>query len=235
MQLFQNGFMVFWTPIVYEKHWKVSQEKASQEKEFYKKANMVVSVGMFSLGLLILGGKDLIFMLLSKSYREAAYVSPFLLLYPTMYTISETTVIGINFTKKTYWHIVITGVSGAANFFGNTLLVPHLCAKGAAISTGVSYMLFFAMRTIISEKLYKVGFELRRIYSATIILVCGTLLGTFVRSFVLNLVVAFVGIVAVMLIYKDYVPYVYKRISSFVKKNLICDDIESTTKCLNCV
>lgn len=165
---------------------------------------------MFLFGLLVLGFKDLIFLLLNKSYREAAYIAPFLILYPIMYTISETTVMGINFTKKTYWHIVVTGVSAAANFVGNTLLVPHLGARGAAISTGLSYILFFTMRTMISERLYKIGFELRRVYIGTVVTVLVALTGTFIRSFLVIALSSLVATIVVLLLYKEYITVVSK-------------------------
>ncbi len=67
-----------------------------------------------------------------------------------MYITSETTVIGINFFKKVRWHLLISFAVLAVNISSNLLLVPRLGARGAAISIGMSYVLFFALRTHIS-------------------------------------------------------------------------------------
>jgi len=61
---------------------------------------------MYLFDLALIGLKDIIFPLFSKSCREAAYIAPFLLFMPIMYTTSETTVVRINFEKKTYWHML---------------------------------------------------------------------------------------------------------------------------------
>lgn len=44
---------------------------------------------------------------------------------PLMYTLSETTVIGINFQKKPKWHSIIAVVSWVTNIIGNFYLVPQ--------------------------------------------------------------------------------------------------------------
>ena len=42
------------------------------------------------------------------------------------------------------------------NVIGNFILVPRLGAKGAAISTGISYVVLYIARTYESKKLYEV-------------------------------------------------------------------------------
>ena len=44
--------------------------------------------------------KDLLVLLLGEDYRGSAVMIPFLCLSPIMLTISDTTVIGITFSKK---------------------------------------------------------------------------------------------------------------------------------------
>jgi len=63
--------------------------------------------------------KDQIILILSPDYKNAAIIVPFLMFYPVMYTLSETTRIGINFTRKTYFNILVAGVVGGVNVLGN--------------------------------------------------------------------------------------------------------------------
>lgn len=149
---------------------------------------------------------------MAKSYREASYIAPFLILYPIMYTISETTVLGINFSKKTRWHIVITGFSALANFLGNTLLVPTLGARGAAVSTGLSYILFFTLRTVIAKKYYPVDFDLGRIYLCTLLTITVATAGTFVKNYEFYGILCALVMLVILLIYKDAFSYIKNQL-----------------------
>jgi O-antigen/teichoic acid export membrane protein len=57
--------------------------------------------------LAIIALQDPLFMLLGEKYRPAKSFFPFLLFSPICYTIAETTGLGINISKKTYWNIII--------------------------------------------------------------------------------------------------------------------------------
>jgi O-antigen/teichoic acid export membrane protein len=202
MQLFQAGFTTFWIPLAYERF-----ETRPDSREFFKKANQMVSLTIFLFGLLVLSFKDMIFLLFARSYRNASFIAPFLILQPIMYVVSETTVLGINFTKKTYWHIVVTGLSALANFAGNQLLVPYLGAKGAAISTGLSYVLFFTLRTLIAEKLYPIGFNLKKIYAGVLVVSLVAFFGTFLENFLIFPLLSVTGIFLILLLYRDEMIY----------------------------
>jgi len=212
MNLIQAGFTTFWVPVSYEKY-----AKEPENKEFYRKAFLSISFVMYIFGLLVIGFKDIIFLLFAKSYREASYIAPFLILMPIMYTISETTVIGINFKKKTYWHIVIATISALSNFIGNTLLVPVLGGKGAAISTGLSYIVFFSMRTTISKKLYNVKYDLSKIVFSNIVIVLVALIGTFRRNTLEIILSSFIGIFIILCLYHKQLKYLIKKSKKFTK------------------
>jgi O-antigen/teichoic acid export membrane protein len=212
MQLFQAGFVSFWAPVAYEKY-----ESQPDSKEFFIKANRMVSLTIFLFGLLVLTFKDVIFLLFAKSYRNASFIVPFLILQPIMYVVSETTVLGINLTKKTYWHIVVTGISALANFTGNQILVPAFGAKGAAISTGLSYVLFFVLRTLIAEKLYPIGFDLKKIYAGTFTISVVAFCGTFLRNSLIFLSLSIAGIFLILTLYKDDIAFLKNNLKNFIR------------------
>jgi O-antigen/teichoic acid export membrane protein len=206
MNLIQTGFISYWIPLAYERY-----EKNSENKEFFRKANLAASVVTFLFGMLVLSFKDILFLILAKTYREASYIAPFLVLAPLLDTLSLTTMLGINFKKKTYWHLVVASISAVANYAGNTLLVPSLGAKGAAISTGLSYIVYFMARTLIAERLYPVGFKLNKILLGIIATIAVAYVGTFYRSIKLNVIAGAAGIISIMLIYKDEIAWVIKN------------------------
>ncbi len=216
LNLIQSGFTTFWIPTAYERY-----SKNSQDTSFFVRANEMVSFVMFSAGFLLLGFKDILFLLLAKSYRESSTVFPFLAFLPIMYSISETTVVWINFHKKSYWHILITTVSALTNYIGNTLLVPIYGARGAAISTGLSYIVFFWMRTLVSMRLNpKAGYNLKKIILITILMTTVALIETFQSSVVLNMVLGILGVIVTIIVYKGPFTLIKKEFLDVLKSKL---------------
>ncbi|MFD0767740.1 oligosaccharide flippase family protein [Bacillus sp. CGMCC 1.60114] len=170
----QGAFTTFWVPVAYERY-----EKDNNSQDFFKKVTSIVAFFMFFIGIMIIFFKDMIIFILGENFRAASNIMPFLVFMPLMYTISETTVLGINFKKKSYYHITIALLSAGVNVIGNFLLVPKLGATGAALSTGVAYIFFFSIRTFISTRLYQVNFDLKRIYLMTACLLVFTFYATF--------------------------------------------------------
>ena len=97
-----------------------------------------MSFVMFLIGISLILCKDMFVLLLGEDYRGSAAMIPFLCLSPIMLTISDITVIGITFSKKSYLQIIVSAVVCAANIAENTLLVPIIGGVGAAIPTGLS-------------------------------------------------------------------------------------------------
>ncbi|WP_240377979.1 lipopolysaccharide biosynthesis protein [Bacillus piscicola] len=165
VMVLKTTFATYWTPIAYEKF-----ENNPEDKEFFRNIAIIVSFFMFLVAIISIGGKDFIIILLGSDYKEAANIMPFLVFMPVLYTLSLTTMMGINFYKKTKWHIFIAGISCCVNIFANWFLVPNYGAMGASIATAFSYIIFFILRTQISLKYYKVKYPLIRIYLMIIVL-----------------------------------------------------------------
>ena len=167
LSIVQTCFTLFWTPVAYRWY----EENVSKTR--FEMINRLVSFIMTEMCLSLLLFKDLVGWILGKDFINAIYIFPFILLYPIMYTISEATCVGIVFKRKTYYNILISGVAGIVNIILNYILIPILYGKGAAIATGISYMIFFWMRTIISRKLWW-KFQLKRylIYCTVILFNC---------------------------------------------------------------
>jgi O-antigen/teichoic acid export membrane protein len=119
VNVLQTSFSTFWTPISYEKF-----ESEPDHKFFYQNMFRLVSFAMFFIAIISIVGKDIIVLLFGKEYREAAQIMPFLVFMPVMYTVSEITVVGINFFKKPKWHILIATAVCLINIIGNVILVP---------------------------------------------------------------------------------------------------------------
>lgn len=212
--LVQAGFTLIWGPTAFERY-----EQNKDDRTFFKKANSVVTFAMFSLGMVVFIFKDLLILLFSTSYRESAQIVPFLILVPVMLAISDTTQIGISISKKTYWHLVTTIMASAANYLGNRLLVPLLGARGAAISTGLSYMFYMFVRLFISERVFPVGYDLRRISASSLVTVTVFAVGMFNRSHVVNSLVGLLGLALIVLMYSEEFKILHNELLNALRKN----------------
>lgn len=147
--LFQAAFTTFWTPTAYR--WFETGESLRK----FEKVSFTLSFFLCFLGGAIILARHLIILILAPVYSSAATVVPFLIFFPVLYTLSETTQLGINFTRRTELAIWVSAVAAGSNLLGNWLLVPRFGALGASIATAISYMVFFWMRTIISRTVWE--------------------------------------------------------------------------------
>lgn len=197
----QGTFTTFWVPVANEKY----VENPKKSKKFFTKVNLIVSFGMLIIAIGIITFKDLLILLLGPKYRQASNIFPFLVFMPIMYTISETTVLGISFKKKNKNHIYIAIISALVNLVGNLILVPRFGAKGAAISTGVSYIVFFSARTLISKSLYHVDYNLKKFYTSTILVTVLALYASFNTSMLILILLGMIVLLIVCFIYREVV------------------------------
>lgn len=204
LSVLQTGFTTFWTPVSLEHY-----IKNSKDLNFYKKVNDYLSLIFFSIGIGILMFRNIIVLLLGGKYYEAIYIIPMLVFIPIMYLLSETTHIGISLKKKTKYYLYISIIVSITNLIGNIILVPKLGAKGAAISTGVSYILFFSLRTYFSIKLINFGFNLKRIYLSIILICIYSLILTFYNKIVYDFIIGFLLSCIILILYKNEIKEIY--------------------------
>lgn len=194
----QSTFTTFWVPVAFERY-----SKNPNDVYFFEKINRIITIAMFTIAIILISSKDLIVMLLGPKYRDAVFIFPYLVFMPIMYTISETTVLGINFLKKPKYHIHIAMYSAISNVLGNIILVPRYGATGAAISTGLSYIVFFATRTYYSVRLYKVNYGIAEFSISTALLFMLATYSSFHKFDVVIVLLSLVNIISIMYLYKD--------------------------------
>lgn len=210
--LVQSTFNTVWAPMSVEHY-----TSHPNDKDFYKKVNKIITLIMFFLGVSLILVKDVFSILLGAKYREAAYILPFLIFNPIMYTISETTVCGLVFMKKSKSQVVVAIGSCVANIIGNIILVPIFGPKGAAISTGISYIIFFSLRTFLSNKVFYIDFDLKKFYFITFIVSLYALYNTFVKFNIFSIIGYVLVVLTMVILYNESVRFIW----SYVKKSII--------------
>ena len=194
LSVLQTCFSLYWTPVAYRWY-----EQKKSEDSFTLVENLV-AFAMTIMCMLLLLFKDVVGIILGANFKAAINIFPFLLLHPILYTISETTAVGIGFKRKTAYNILISALSGGANILLNWLLIPELGGIGAAIATGLSYVVFFWGRTLVSRSIwYKMPFGLFAVMIVIILANC--YVHTFMSGFIPYIISVITGIIlTVMLI-----------------------------------
>ena len=213
ISVIQSGFTTFWTPIVYEYH-----SKNPNEFTFFQKANEYLSLIFFMMGVGVLFCRNIIISILGEKYYSSIFIIPMLIFIPVMYLLSETTVMGIGFKKKSKYFLYISILVTVINLIGNIILVPLFGAKGAAMSTGASYILFFSLRTYFSTKLINFGFNLKKIYSVIFLILLYALILSFYSNVYFTILTGLILEIMILLIYKSILGEIYKKIKLLLKK-----------------
>ncbi|KZZ83905.1 lipopolysaccharide biosynthesis protein [Bacillus sp. SJS] len=171
LTIIQTSFTSFWVPTAYRWY---NEKKDIKHFELISK---IILLMMSTLLCLILIFKEFIIKLLGYDYTDAKFLIGILCLYPIMYTISETTTLGITFSRKSYYNIWVSVLSIIPNVFLNFLLIPKYGAVGAAIATGVSYIIFFIARSFFSNRNW-IGFSFKFHLLISLLLLFVTILNT---------------------------------------------------------
>ncbi|ROQ22535.1 lipopolysaccharide biosynthesis protein [Gallaecimonas pentaromativorans] len=147
--ILQSIFSTVWAPIVYRKY-SAGADLDKIEKIIRYILLMVMiffcTAGMFSW---------VFNLFLPKDYENVKFILTACLGYPLLYTLSETTVVGVNISKKTFYSMLASLLAFLINAVCNYFLVPLYGAAGAAASTAFSFWIFLVLRTEFSILLWK--------------------------------------------------------------------------------
>lgn len=202
IQIFSNIFNQAWT-------YSAIREDESQDREAYSNRvyNGVTAVAMISgVGVLAII-KPFLKYYVSSDYYIAWQYTPFLVVgyvFVTMGAFLATTYT-VNKDSKGF---LFSGCSGAiANIVLNFLLIPYMGITGAAVATGLSYIVVFFYRAVDTKKYMQINAFGRRQILATVVL-CVAVGTLFVESFI-GQIFLLIETVAELLIFADvWIPLV---------------------------
>ena len=144
-------FNIVWAPLVYK--WQ-----SENRVDFTKIDNVLEHLLAAVYFLVVFSGCFawiLMYLLDGKSYAAVQYLLSICILAPLLYTLSEVTGVGIQIVKKTKLSMYASIFALIINAMGNYFLIPNLGAAGAAISTALSFLVFFILRTEFSNKVWR--------------------------------------------------------------------------------
>jgi O-antigen/teichoic acid export membrane protein len=147
--ILQSVFSTVWAPTVYK--WASKGEGLENVHKVSRYILALVVLAFCLAGLL----SWVVTFVLPPKYDAVRWIVVSCLGFPLLYTLSETTVVGIGISRRTGFAMLAAASSFAINLVGNWLLIPHYGAAGAAVSTCVSFWVFFVLRTEFSIYLWK--------------------------------------------------------------------------------
>ncbi len=173
---FKITFVAFWSPVAMEKYEKETEEVNKLFfADIFRKVQFLCVAAAFGLTIC----RGLIVLILGKNFRGAISVIPFLSLMPILSILFEMVVQGIKFKQQLRYINYASVAAILCNLIGNTLLVPILGGRGAAMATALTYIVYFLIGTYFSEKCYPVGYPIRTLMISLVLYIGYAAFATF--------------------------------------------------------
>lgn len=169
--IFQSIFSTVWAPTAYK--WAAAGEGLENINKVNRYVLLVV-VTIFCLAGLF---SWVITFILPSNYNAVQWILISCLGLPLLYTLSETTVVGIGVTRRSGFAMLAAMLAFIINLLGNWWLIPELGAVGAAVSTCISFWVFFILRTEFAIYVWKPMPRLT-LYSYSSLLVTGAVINS---------------------------------------------------------
>ena len=188
--ILQSVFSTVWAPTVYK--W-ASKGEGLENIHKVSRYILCLVVLLFCLAGLL---SWIITLFLPSNYATVQWILVACLGAPLLYTLSETTVVGIGITRRSGFAMLAAVVAFLINLVGNWFLIPRFGAAGAAVSTCISFWVFFVLRTEFSIFLWKPMPRLL-LYSYSALAVSGASIFTLYGASVYPFLLAFWGLLLV--------------------------------------
>lgn len=213
---FKITFVAFWSPVAMEKY---EQESEETNKLFFadmfRKVQFLCVAAAFGLTIC----RGLIILILGTKFRGAISVIPFLSLMPVLSILFEMVSQGIKFKQKVKYINYASVVAIFCNLAGNTLLVPVLGGKGAALATAVTYIIYFLIGTYFAEKCYPVGYPIRTLLISLSLYIGYASYATFCTAEWSSIVIGIILLVVICLLNHQVILDLWKFVTTLIRQN----------------
>lgn len=161
--VFQSIFSTIWKPMVYK--WSATKIETAKVVAVINSVAIAVIIIWCMTGVL----SWIVPMALPAEYGKIENILLAAIAYPLLYTLSESTSVGIGITRRTSYSLLAALTAAGVNALANWLLIPVYGASGAAMATAMSFYIFFVIRTEASARLWQ-DFPRSRIYILVLVI-----------------------------------------------------------------
>lgn len=207
--IIQSSFTTVWWPSAMKNY-----ERNPENKTLYIKANNMICFVMVMIGLTFIISKDLIILLLGERFRDAVVILPFIIFQPILYTLSETTVVGLNFQKKSNAQLLITISSLIFNLAVNIILTKEYGIIGTSIAVGLSYIFFLTCRSVLSYRYYKVEYHFVKMYISVFMLFAFALIHTIFPGEIYSYLIVIPSYLCICIMYRNEIKFVFEKLKT---------------------
>ena len=139
--VFQAIFTTIWAPTVYK--WAEDGSSIDKIKKTIEYVSLIVLLIWSLAGLF----SWVVIFILPPEYVNVPKILLVTMAYPLFYTLAEATGVGIGIQRKTEYALLAALIALLANLGGNLIFIPIYGAAGAAISTGLAFLIFLIIKT----------------------------------------------------------------------------------------
>lgn len=147
MSIVQSGFNAYWPAFVFANY---KTEQSTIQKLHYL---VIIVLTLFSIS--VVAGQDVLYLIVGDEFKASKSIFPLLIIVPIVYTMAETTRIGIRIAQKTYYELFISTAVLASNFVLCLVLIPRYYLVGAAMSSVISSIIGLYIASYIANKYYQ--------------------------------------------------------------------------------
>ncbi|MEZ9181119.1 oligosaccharide flippase family protein [Vibrio cyclitrophicus] len=169
--ILQSVFSTVWAPTVYK--W-VSKGEGLESVSKVSRCILALVTAVFCIAGLF---SWVVTLFLPEDYISVQWILVSCLGAPLLYTLSETTVVGIGISRRNSLSMLASLGAFIVNILGNWLMIPSFGAAGAAVSTCISFWILFILRTEFSIYLWK-SMPRQLLYIYTTLVVFGSTIFT---------------------------------------------------------
>lgn len=147
--ILQSVFSTVWAPTVYK--WASTKQGLENVHTVSRYVLALVVLGFALAGLF----SWVVRFLIPDEYAAVQWLLVSCIGFPLLYTLSETTVVGIGISRRSTFSMLASIIAFVVCLIGNWWLIPIYGAAGAAVSTCVAFWVFFFLRTEFSIYLWE--------------------------------------------------------------------------------
>ncbi|MCU4640926.1 lipopolysaccharide biosynthesis protein [Acinetobacter courvalinii] len=204
-------FNTIWVPTIYK---LIKEGDPVKEVENVSQIiALVISFILFAVCIVM----PLIPKFLPNTYMGIEYIILLCILQPLLYTLSESTAIGILVKRKTILSIFVSIIGLLANMLLLWFLVKNNGAIGAAISIAISFWIYFIIRTEISSRVWR-DFKRSKLYLHSLLCVFFSLLVSLMGwGYIYIVFTALFFLIFSIFMFLDVFRNILRNISSYMR------------------
>lgn len=164
--IFQTVFCTIWAPSIYK--WAAEGKSLDGIDDISETVLAYIMVIFCGAGFL----SPIIQIVLPAKYSTVQYMLMASLSAPLLYTLSETTAVGLGVMRKTGLSMLVSCASFLVCLCVGYYLIPHYGAAGAASSLAIAFWVFLILRTEFSSYVWR-RIPKKKLYLSTSLCVLG--------------------------------------------------------------